>query len=743
FTPVLAVRGPDLDAEATRALCVVGDPFTLDGRVLREQSGQPVLGDQPLPPARPPSDVPLIASAELTVNAAAFPHIVLEVRPKDAQGSVIENLPAAHFLVEEEGRPVTALMERWARPAPRVLLLLDDSGSIPFDFRGAGAQTLVRVVAEQIKAAEPRARFRVAKIYEGTADTAANGWTDDPQSAADQVLRVTGFGSRLWESLADAARHDPTVIVMMTDGQATDGAGRRLSEPPPAALAAVQAGPPAVIIGVGELDPPMLERMGQAGRLGAFTAATQEEAIRAILKALDPGAVPPYRFSYRAPQREGDDQAPRTVRLLEQYGAGSKPRTALLAQASYTPPPPQARAELPALSGLFLTVSVGNQRVTRVLGGLSTSVTRDRPTPEDLVEVRRALQGRATLSFEAGAPPLAHQLDDAYTAMLSLRPVLEARDRAASQNAIAGSLLYLPPSELHVTNVPLPDRPDEPLTFQTGLRVTLHRILPAQTPDGKPAATRWVDVLPLAGFRTADPDPVRAFRLTAQRTARLALAEALNFPLSTVAALKGKSLRPARYESDILQPLRAAGADEATLRRVSGLFKPWLLIGSRVLWTGDATSAGWMIDPHGAMWGILGGDGAQTAGGGSGASPIVILDAAMLASSLAAMAGLGGFSFAGGVWLALAATLYKKLEAATALLAQLPVSPDDPAPNLSGADDIADFSKVRCALAQAAAFEAISRVGGAFFGEAFGRAVSAVSALDGARSMATGSGFFC
>jgi hypothetical protein len=741
FTPVLAVRGPDVDAEATRALSAVGDPFTLTGQVLREGDGRPTLGDRPLPPTRPPSDTPLIASADIAVGAAAFPLVTLEVMPRDAQGNPIEDLPAAHFLIEEDGRPVAALMERWARPAPRVLLLLDDSGSIPADFRGRGAQALARALAERIKAAEPRAQFRVAKIFEDTADPGRNAWTDDPGEVADQVVRASGFGSRLWESLADAARLGATAIVMITDGQANDAAGQRLSEPPPAPLAAVQAGPPAVVIGVGELDPPMLERLGQAGRLGAFPAATQEEAIRAVTQALNASPAPPYRFSYRAPEEAGGAQ--RTVRLFEQYGAGDKPRRALLAQATYTPPPPQARAEPPALSGLFLTVSVGNQNATRVLGGLATRRSDARPTAAHLAEVRRALRSHATLSFEAGAPPLAHQLDDVYTAMLSLRPLLEAGDRAARLNAIAAGF-YLPPADLHTANVPLPGSPGEPLTFETGLRVALHRVSPTETPDGKSAATRWVDLLPLAGFRTADGDPARAFRLTAQRTARLALAESLAFPSSTVAALRGKALRPARSESDILQPLRAAGADEATLRRMSDLFAPWLAPGSRVLWSGDATLAGWALDASGAVWGILGGDGAQTAGGGSaGFSPTSILDAAMLAGDVAAFVGLGGFSFAGGVWLALAATIYKKVEAATALLAQLPVSPDDPAPDASGAAGIADPSDIGCALAQAAAFEAVSRVGGALFGELFERMVSAVSALDGARSMGAGSGFFC
>ncbi|MCS7350856.1 MAG: vWA domain-containing protein [Anaerolineae bacterium] len=747
LVPALVVGGPDVDAETARTLSVVGNPFTVTtGQVLREQQSTLTLDGQPLPPARPPSDVPVIASADLTVNPAAFPLVFLEVTPKDAQGNPIEGLSAAHFVVEEEGRPMAVVMERWARPAPRVLFLLDDSSSLPADFRHRGAEELVRDLATQLKAASPNVQFRVAKIYEGGVYIGANVWTDDPQALPAQVRHAVGSGSRLWEALADAARHGPTAIVMVTDGQATDGTGQRIQTPPPGLFAAVSAGPPAVIIGVGEVDPAMLAELGRAGRLGAFPAGTREEAIQAVVQALKANPTPPYRMSYRT---TAEGEGPRNVRLFERYGPADAPRRSPLAEATYTPPPPAQRADPPALSGLFLTVTVGSQKVTRVLGGLWTRNNEERPTPEHLAEVRRALQGRTTLAFEAGAPSPAHVLDDLYTAMLSLRPVLEAPDREAGHRAIATQPLYLPPPDLHAASIPLPDDPAGPLTFETGLRVTLHRVLPARTPDGQPAAVSWLDLLPLTGFRTADADPVRAFRLTAQRTARLALAEALAFPANTVNALKGKTLRVARYEHEIPQQLKAAGADEATIRRALEMFRPWAEGGHAVLLPEDGTLAGWAVDRNGAVWGVLGGEGARTAGGGGEFSPVDILEAAMLASDLMVVAGLGGFSFAGGVWLVFAKVMHQKLEAVTALLAQLPTSADDPAPDFSEAEEIADFSDLRCELTQAVAFEAVSRVGGLLLrsnerlAQGLERAVAGVSALDGASSLIRGRGLFC
>ncbi len=745
FAPILAVRGPDLDAEAARALSVVGDPFTVTGQVLREQGEGLAVNGQPLPPARPPGKSPVIASADLALNAAAFPLVALEVTPKDAQGNVIENLSAAHFLIEEDGQPVQALMERWARPAPRVLLLLDDSDSIPAAFRAEGAQALVQTLAGQIQAADPRAQFLVAKIYEGTAYVGFSEWTGNPQDLVAQVREVGGYGSRLWEALADAGRHDPTVIVMITDGQAVNAADERLTEPPPDLAAMVRAGPPAVIIGVGEVDAAMLEHLGQAGRMGAFPAGTPEEALQAILQALNANPLPPYRLTYHAPEGEN---APRTVRLFERYGSSDRPQKALRAEARYTPPPPAERAEPPGLSGLFLTVQVGGRTITRVLGGLAASLPDERPTPEHIADVRRALHGRMTLAFEAGAPSLAQLLDDRYTALLAMRPVLEARDPDELREALATTPLYLPPPDLHIADVPLPDDPSEPITFEMGLRVTLHRVLPAEMPDGQPAAARWLDLLPLAEFRTADADPARAFRLTARRTARLSLAEALAFPdHNTVKAVRGKTLRVARYDYQIAEVLQAAGASEATVRRAREVFGPWAESGHIVLLPEDGTPAGWALSAHGAVWGVLGGEGSKTAGGGGGFSPAKILDWAQLAGSLMVIAGLGGFSFAGGVWLAFSSALYKKLESATAVIAQLPVSPDDPAPDLRQAEKVASFGDVACALVQALVLEGAAPTGRRLFHERLAKAIerlaASVSAVDAALSLATGGGLFC
>lgn len=111
------------------------------------------------------------------------------------------------------------------------------------------------------------------------------------------------------------------------------------------------------------------------------------------------------------------------------------------------------------------------------------------------------------------------------------------------------------------------------------------------------------------------------------------------------------------------------------------------------------------------------------------------------------LAGRGVFSFAGGVWMAFASALYKKLESTTAVIAQLPVSPDDPAPDLSNVEKVTSFADVDCALMQALVLEGAAPIGRRLFHEPrtkfIERAAAGISAVDTAVSLATSSGLFC
>ncbi len=324
-------------------------------------------------------------------------------------------------------------------------------------------------------------------------------------------------------------------------------------------------------------------------------------------------------------------------------------------------------------------------------------------------------------------------LDDVFSSLLAMRPLLEARDRTSRLAALA-AMPVIEPSTLHALSIPLPEG-GEVLTYEAGLRATLHRHLEIPNADGRVSRLRAVDILPHDGFLSTSADPVEAFRTTARRTARLALMEAAAFPTSTLAALAGETLVPiGRSLSDAL-----AGVDPSIRAAMIAAVAPWRRLRPLGLVPADGTpTAAWLFDPRtGSTYGVL----ADGSGGGSEVEDIEdtfhdaesLLSGAKLLGSLASLLGLGGFSFAGGVWLQLELTKVQKLKAATLMLATL--QPPE--------GDIADLSGLGCSLAQAAIFRGAGRLAGALAGEVGARAVTTVSFGNGATSMATGSGFFC
>jgi hypothetical protein len=408
--------------------------------------------------------------------------------------------------------------------------------------------------------------------------------------------------------------------------------------------------------------------------------------------------------------------------------------TSIGGRTTYDVPPEEDRATAPALSGLYLTVRVGRWVAHRVLAGVDTEDDARVINPAEAESVRRALFGSYVVGFEAAAPSPSIVLDDVFSSILALRPLLEADTRAARLAALAAT----PPIEpglLHAVTVRLPQDGDV-LTYEAGLRTTLYREVHEPIGNGRARRVRAVDILPLSGFMSTDPDEASAFATTARRTARLALAEALAFPTSTHSALEGESL--VAIGNSLASALE--GADPAAVAAITVAYEPWRSMRPRGLVPVDATPpAAWLFEPaNGTLFGILG-DGS---GGGSEVEEIEdtfdsaerLLSGASLVGDIASLLGIGGgFSFVGGVWLQLETTKLKKLKAATLMLATME------APQ----DDIADLSDLGCSLAQAAAFEMAKAAMRGILGELGERAVTAVGVADGATSMTTGSGFFC
>lgn len=529
FTPVLSLRGSDVPPELAAETAVVGTTVTVEGDIFEEaEDGAVVINGVPLAPGpSDPSGGVAVTSVEVTVRPDAFPVVRLRVSVLDASGKAVSGLPPEALTLQEDGVRLGFVLHANEPPPQRVLLLFDTSDSIPAAFRGAAAVELGRQLATELVAAHPTLQLRAAAIDAGLAAAKGN-WTRDPDALAAGVSALTGFGSDMWTALVDARKQAPTVIVLISDGQATDRAELIAINRPK-----VAAGVPVVAIGVGDVDAATMTTIASLTGGTSTTVAERAEAVSAVRGYVGVREAQPYDLTYRAP---AEGASTRTINLTVGPAAS--------ATATYDVPVEEERVPAPALVGLYLSVGQGSRRVLRTLAGIDANRPlgfREVVPPAAIEEVRGALFGSALLSIEGAAPTAAAWFDDFLAARPSLRALwtaTEGTDLVRIADALQGGIVTIPPV-LMALHAPLPGAADDrSLTFETGLRAVLY----VEQPRLGVGIVQRADILPLADWTTVTDDPREAYRLTLTRTARLAVAEAALFETSAAARLVGRPL---------------------------------------------------------------------------------------------------------------------------------------------------------------------------------------------------------
>lgn len=613
FTAMLALDGPGIQPGAAED-CVLGDEVSLSGSVVHEHDdGALTVDGEPLGVTGEPATA-RISTLAVQLDAGEFPLVRLAVTPRDADGSVLTGVAGAALEIFEDDRPVQFLVRRSAPPLPRVLLLLDTSKSLPAGFREEQAARFAGDLHRRILGQYPGALLRAATINYGVA-TASPAWTEDPQRLVEDARRLIGDGSEIWSALADAQRYGANLIVIVTDGQSTDSDARRIS-----ARAAIEAGPPVIAIGAGQVQRTTLDEIARLTRGAAFAVTEPQQAVTAVLERLAARTETPLHLEYRT--REGAP-AERRVRI-----AGP----AASAQGRYDVPAPEARRSGPALLGLYLRVRWEGREMLHTLAGIpaESAVDREQWPADAAAAVRAAMPGCAMLAVEGDPPTLATWFDDLLEARLSLAPLAATGpEPAATLKALAAGVWHLD-ADLLALQAPLPTE-GAGLTFATGPRVTVTVERPL--PGG--GLQRSTTTLPCAGFATAAADPAESFALTLRRTARLAAAEAVLHEDNAWRRLESASLAPLAANA----PAARSGPHAAHAR----LLDAWASA-TRLLPAGDARFAFWAVDARGGLNAVTG----EGAFGGRSALPAPACPQSTDAADLMDWLGTGR-SFAAGL----------------------------------------------------------------------------------------------
>ncbi len=497
FLPALTVQDPKSDRETVADLSVQGDPVTRAGETLTvEEDGTVQRDGRPLVDGDP-ADASRVATLSASAVTARYPEMRLEVGATDGGGADVEGLPASAFKVVDE-EPV-GLSVAATRAAPRVRVLVDRSGSMPAEYSGASMDQLVAKVTDAITDAQP---------------------------AADVRLQRTD--SELYTNLAEAAARDANVLVYVTDGDVGDSLTPEIE-------AALRAGPPAVMLNVRDRRRPALKEMARVTDGEYVLVSTGEDVLDTVVEYVDATApdLPTYVLDYATPtESDAGETRTATVRV---------PASGAETTVSYTVP---EVTSLPReFASLRLTVQVGGRTTTRTLGGWDPILDGGDPVTDDhIADVQGALFGTTMLSFEGSAPSTGVWLDDILTGKLSVRDAYDAArdgDGEAARTALEAGYAVVP-TELTLLNGALPDTvTTDSLTYSDALRSVLYTIRPQ---FGTDEIHRQADVLTLTRYRTVSEDPQRSVRLTAERTARIAVVERALFSESAATVLEGRTL---------------------------------------------------------------------------------------------------------------------------------------------------------------------------------------------------------
>lgn len=444
-------------------------------------------------PRADPADV---ASIRLEVDGSHFPAIFARAWPTDASGGIVENLQADQLLLEDEGRPTPVLLQA-NRAVPRVILLRDESLSMPADLRGAAGEAVMDAVATAIETTWPGA-----------------------------TITIEATGSDLWTRLAQAASEGANAVVYLTDGDVNDDSTTAIE-------AALQAGPPAILIAVGDasgVPPDSLVQM--ADLTGGVVVPVEDPAAveAAVVDTLGTVDLPPYQLRWTAAAGE-------TGERLAVLQIGSEAGDTLY----------EARAdnEPVRLMALDLELTLDGRTLRRTLAGWPAS--EDYPTDRALrdalhTEVHLALLGGRMLSFEGDGPSPSMLLDDLITVRRASLPFLQTDglDLDALLAQVEQGCPSLPGPMIAAWQ-PLQETYDaESLTFPGTLRVAMTQVRPEQ--DGQEWST--LDLLDVSRWRTVtrSGDARANFELNLVRTARLAVLEQLLGDESTLSLLDGQPL---------------------------------------------------------------------------------------------------------------------------------------------------------------------------------------------------------
>lgn len=590
FVPMLAFeKRPDEEGPESER----GDAVTIDGLVMDidEDAETISIDGAPIRRGEGSAAAARVASIEATATPVGWPDVRVRFAARDADGLPVEGLEASVIEVSDDGERVPFLLTANTQARPRVLFLVDNSGSVDEGFRGAALTPRLRAIIDGVVAERPDAEFAVEMINFGISDNPS--WTTDADTIAETVEGSFADGSEIWSASATAQRTGATVAVLISDGQPSDEADDVVRD-------ALGGGVPVICVHATS-DGTGRDVMDEIASLSGGRVISIDDPDAVAGEVAD-GLVAPlesfYSLTFRSLATTG---GARTVDITIVGGPS--------AEAEYTAPEAVTVVQPDVPIGLYYTLRVGDREVRRTLAGW-TPVGFESPDEADFAEYARDVRENAmagvSLHFEAGAPTNAVLMDDLLTSRVSMRgfePFIRGDLPAtAMEAALLDTTVPAAPGALDILSG-TPDRVGDVPVYPLGLCVVATGAHARILDDEMAERTGWHDLLPVSRYAAYGPDVRASVRATAIATALQALWEAGTFETSTASLLRGRTLAaltPFGGLSDL--DVEVSEEDQRTFARMlDGLDGEWAIVDA----SGDPIGA-WIVDPRtGAIIGRL------------------------------------------------------------------------------------------------------------------------------------------
>ena len=574
-------------------LVATGSLFTIDGEVLVDASIKE--------PAKDPAIVALddkqseaesqrVAKVEAAVNASSFPDIEVMLSVTDAKGQAIDGLGMAAFDVSDGGQPCRPILvaNRQVERKPRVLVLYDGSLSITDSF-GSGdkrsafnrtlAQTLVDTASDQ--------PFDVQVVPLGRGSY-PNLWSAPTVAELTKTMDELFSLSDIWTSfIAGAIDDGPAAVLLVSDFDATDA-----NQASAGKMRLARAKVPVIAITTGKVNDSVLSDLlsVNGGQRFAATDPKLKGALRGLVsKATRIQSAYSYRFHYTA-DRKGPN--PRKIQVKMRM------RPQVRTSVNYSVPQEKDRVPPASVTGLYLTISVGDVTERRHLGGIQFNehgtTTQDPFDPALIAEARNALNGLTTVSVEPASPTLGAVLEDVVTSFQSMEPLVTKKwtkdDVQPFKAAVAKVYRY--PMDLAQLLAPPPVAYSDPNVVPQGLRI----LVATEQPQDNALISR-IDIPPgLNQLRISGGDPGLVSSVV-RTSLWFSVNEALSYDQSAFAQLQGRPLQLLEcFKGGIPEESEKKSTPEtaARLRRLADQYIDYI----RLVPTDGGSIAMWVIDPE-------------------------------------------------------------------------------------------------------------------------------------------------